>query len=431
VRILLTGANGFIGRQLLAGLRTRGHEVVAVVRDPQALRRRFPGIDAIAADFNRDTSPEIWRPRLAGIDAVINCAGVLQGGRGQNIEAIHATAPVALFDACVQAGVRKIVQISAISADAEVGTDYALTKKRADDHLRTLALDWTVLRPSLVYGDGSYGGTSAIRGLAGLPLVAPLVGDGSAAFRPIHVADLVETVVRIVESDSFGRQTLEPVGPETLTLREIVARYRRWLGLGPALELFIPLPVMRAMGRVADLAGGGPMGSAGLRQLLAGNVGREPTGVFEKAIGFRPASMDERLAERPAETQDLWHARLYFLKPLLRLTLVALWLGSAIVGVLAPIDTYAAVAGSLAKIGLPPRLLAIGFSLLDRAIAAALLLRLRPRLLAMVQVVVVLGYTFGLSILAPSLWLDPLGGLLKNLPVLVAIGVWAALEEER
>jgi hypothetical protein len=141
--------------------------------------------------------------------------------------------------------------------------------------------------------------------------------------------------------------------------------------------------------------------------------------------------MDERLAERPAETQDLWHARLYFLKPLLRLTLVALWLGSAIVGVLAPIDTYAAVAGSLAKIGLPPRLLAIGFSLLDLAIAAALLLRLRPRLLAMVQVVVVLGYTFGLSILAPSLWLDPLGGLLKNLPVLVAIGVWAALEEER
>jgi uncharacterized protein YbjT (DUF2867 family) len=431
VRILLTGANGFIGRQLLAGLRTRGHEVVAVVRDPRALRRRFPGIDAIAADFNRDTSPEIWRPRLAGIDAVINCAGVLQGGRGQNIEAIHATAPVALFDACAQAGVRKIVQISAISADAEVGTDYALTKKRADDHLRTLALDWTVLRPSLVYGDGSYGGTSAIRGLAGLPLVTPLVGDGSAAFRPIHIADLVETVARIVESDRWARQTLEPVGPERLTLREIVAGYRSWLGLGPAFELFIPLVVMRAVGRVADLAGGGPMGSAGLRQLLVGNVGRQPDGVFEQAIGFRPSSMDERLAERPAETQDLWHARLYFLRPLLRMVLAVLWLSSAVVGILAPIDAYTAVAGSFAEIGLSPRLLAISFSLLDLAIGIALLQQLWPRLMAVVQVLVVVGYTLGLSILAPSLWLDPFGGLLKNLPVLAAIGVWAALEEER
>ena len=430
MRILLTGANGFIGGQLLAGLRARDHEIVAAVRDPQALRRRFPGIEALAVDFNHDGLPEIWRLRLADVDAVVNCAGVLQGGRGQDIEAIHATAPIALFDACVGAGVRKVVQISAISADAEVGTDYALTKKRADDHLRTLDLDWTVLRPSLVYGDGSYGGTSAIRGLAGLPLATPQVGDGSVAFRPIHIADLVETVVRIVESDRFARQTLEPVGPETLTLREIVAKYRRWLGLGPALKPSIPLPVMRAMGRVADLAGGGPMGSAGLRQLLAGNVGRQPTGVFEKAVGFRPASMDERLAERPAETQDLWQARLYFLKPLLRLTLAVLWLGSAIAGVLAPVDAYAAVAGSLAKIGLPPRLLAIGFSLLDLAIAAALLLRLRPRLVAGAQVVVVLGYTLGLSVLAPSLWLDPFGALLKNLPILAAIGVWA-LEEER
>lgn len=84
-----------------------------------------------------------------------------------------------------------------------------------------------------------------------------------------------------------------------------------------------------------------------------------------------------------------------------------------------------------AKIGLPPRSLAIGFSLLDLAIGISLLRRLRPRLLAVVQILVVVGYTLGLSTLAPSLWLDPYGALLKNLPMLVAIGVWAALEEER
>jgi hypothetical protein len=292
-------------------------------------------------------------------------------------------------------------------------------------------LEWTVLRPSLVYGEGSYGGTSTIRGLAGLPFVTPLIADGSAAFRPIHVADLVETVARVLEDDRFAHQTLEPVGPETFTLGEIVAKYRRWLGLGPARRMFIPLFLARTMSRLIDLVGGGPMGSVGLRQLLAGNAGREPAGVFQRAIGFAPASMDKGLAERPVQTQDLWHARLYFMRPLLRLTLAALWIGSAFAGVLASPSAYAAIADVLAASGLPPRVFAVGFSVLDLVIGTALLWRQWPRLLAVVQTVVILGYTLGLSILDPSLWLDPFGALLKNLPILAAVGVWAALEQER
>lgn len=431
VRILLTGANGFIGGQLLAELRARGHEVVAAVRDPEALRRKLPGIEAIAVDFNRDTSVEDWRPRLEGIDAVINCAGVLHGGRGQDIEAIHAATPIALFEACVAAGVRRVIQISAISADADVGTEYALTKKHADDYLRSLSIDWTVLRPSLVYGDGSYGGTSALRGLAGLPLVSPLVSDGTAAFRPLHIEDLVETVARVLEGERFARQTLEPVGPEIVSLRELVADYRAWLGLKPAIEIPIPLPIMKFAARLADVAGGGPLGSTSLRQLLAGNVGREPAGVFARAIGFVPRSLKVMLARRPAQTQDVWHARLYFLRPVLRVALAFMWLGSAVVGLLAPVSSYAVVDAALTTLGLPARALAVAFSMLDLLIAAALLVRWNVRLLTVIQLIVVAGYTAVLTVLAPALWLDPFGALLKNLPILVAIGAWAVLEEER
>jgi len=430
VRILLTGANGFIGGQLLAGLRQRGHTVVAAVRDPRRLARKRPGIEAIPVDFNRDLSPDIWRPRLAGIDAVVNCAGVLQGGRGQDVVAIHATAPIALFDACHQAGIARVVQISAISADAD--TDYARTKKRADDHLLALPLQGTVLRPSLVYGDGSYGGTSTLRGLAGLPWVTPLIGDDSAAFRPLHVDDLVETVARVLEDDErLAGGTLEPVGPERLTVGEIVARYRRWLGLGPAWQLHLPLPLMRIVAALADLAGGGPMGSAGLRQLLAGNAGSEPDGTFARAIGSVPETMDARLARRPAQTQDLWHARLYFLRPLLRLVLAILWLGSAAAGVLARPQQYADVDRAIASLGLDARPIALLFSAIDLLIGIALLVRWRPRWIGAVQLTIVAGYTIGLSLLAPALWLDPFGAVLKNLPALAAIAVWMVLEEER
>lgn len=421
MRVLLTGANGFIGGQLLAGLTARGHAVIAAVRDPQALRRKMPGAEAISVDFNRDLSPETWRPRLAGIDAVINCAGVLQGGRGQDIESIHATAPIALFEACRQVGVSKAVQISAVSADTEVGTPYALTKKRADDHLRSLPLEWTVLRPSLVYGEGSYGGTSTLRGLAGLPLITPVIGGTTAAFRPIHIDDLVETVARVLDG-RFASRTLEPVGPDTLSLREVVAKYRQWLGLAPAWAVSVPLPLMRLVARVADWAGGGPMGSAGLAQTLAGNGGREPAGAFAQAIGFVPSSMDERLARRPAQTQDLWQARLYFVRPALRIALAAMWLGSAALGLLTPPALYAAIAAPW---------VAWLFSAIDLLIGLALVTRYKPRLVGMAQLAIVGGYTLGLTLLAPSLWLDPYGGLLKNLPILAAILAWMALEEER
>lgn len=421
MRILLTGANGFIGGQLLAGLAARGHTVIAAVRDPQALRRKMPDAETVAVDFNRDLSHEAWRSRLAGVDAVINCAGVLQGGRGQDIEAIHATAPIALFEACRSAGVSKVVQISAISADAEVGTRYALTKKRADDYLRGLPLDWTVLRPSLVYGDGSYGGTSTLRGLAGLPLITPLIGGASTSFRPIHVDDLVETVVRVLNG-GFARRTLEPVGPETLSLHDVVAKYRQWLGLAPAWRVSVPLPLLRLVARLADWAGGGPMGSAGLAQTLAGNAGHEPAGAFAQVIGFVPTSLDERLARRPAQTQDLWHARLYFLRPVLRTGLAAMWLLSAVVGLFTPPEQYAAIAAPWVA-GL--------FSAIDLLIGLALVARIRPRPVGLAQLIVIGGYTIGLTVLAPSLWFDPYGGLLKNLPLLAAVLAWMVLEEER
>ena len=119
--------------------------------------------------MNRMVSPEDWLNYLRGVDGVVNCAGILQTRNGQSAAAIHHGAPAALFEACVAKGVRRVVQISAVSADDAAGTEYARTKKAADDHLRSLNLDWTVLRPSLVYAQGSYGGTSVIRGIAGFP----------------------------------------------------------------------------------------------------------------------------------------------------------------------------------------------------------------------------------------------------------------------
>ncbi len=78
MRVLVTGANGFIGRHITAALLGAGHDVAAAVRAVAEVRRAFPDVTVIAADMNDDTAAEAWVPRLAGVDAVVNCAWRLQ-----------------------------------------------------------------------------------------------------------------------------------------------------------------------------------------------------------------------------------------------------------------------------------------------------------------------------------------------------------------
>jgi uncharacterized protein YbjT (DUF2867 family) len=423
VRVLLTGANGFLGRYLLAGLLQAGHEVVPAVRRPAETDALLPRPASLAIDLNRDVDAAAWRPRLAGIDAVINCAGILQGRGRQSIEAIHDRAPRALFEGCATAGVRRVIQISAISAAADAGTAYAASKQRADDALAASDLDWVILRPSLVIARGAYGGTALFRGLAALPVI-PIPGTGDQPFTPIHVDDLTATVLRILATPSIARVVIDPVGPDMLSLRALLTKLRHWLGFGPAPIVSVPIGLVRLVARVGDLVGG-TVNSTAIRQLEVGNAG--PVADFTRLSGIVPRSLDAALRAEPAQVQDRWHARLYFVRPLLRAAIALLWLASGVIGLLQP---AAWLDPLLARLGLGAPF-AWATCVMDIAIGVAVLVRWRPALLAAIQLAVVAGYTVVLSIAVPALWLDPFGPLLKNLPIMAAIVALAALERER
>ncbi len=426
MRILVLGAGGFIGRHLLSELAGHGHAVVALVRRAAGLAEAFPGIDFIERDLARMNQAADWAPLLAGIDVVVNAAGIL---RGPEMQVVHVDMPRALYAAAATAGVKAAVLLSAISARPDVATDYAQSKLAGEAALCASGLGWTLLRPSLVYGDGSYGGTSLMRGLAGLPWVMPLPGAGDFAFTPIHVRDLAKTVRIACEQEQFRGRVLEPVGPETLDLRALLSRYRGWLGLGRARFLAIPMPVMRLLGRIGDLLGDGPVATNSLVQMVAGNAGDSQA--FAAAIGFQPRSLGAALRDCPAQVQDRWHARLFFLAPAIRFLLALLWLASAWLGF-----AYGAepTADLVAALGLPAHWagpLQIGSSLLDIVIAGLVLSDRSARVATMAQWVTVLGYTLVIGFALPGLWLDPLGPLLKNLPILGLILVHGAIGDKR
>lgn len=311
MRVLVTGANGFIGAHVVSALAEAGFGVVRAMRSPTGHGAPSGDIRSVAVDFNADTLPAAWMPRLAGVDAVVNCAGILQRRRGQDMKAIHVDAPVALFQACESAGIRRVIQVSALGTGA--GTEFALTKHACEQHLGKMDLDWIVLKPSLVYAEGSYGGTSLVRGLAGLPGWVPLIGDGRQVFRPIHARDLGGGVVSLLKQPDVRQVTLEPAGPQELTLREILQCYRHWLGFGEARFMPVPLALVRVVARLGGWFGNGPVNSTALRQLEYGNS--TASYAFREATGLAPASLSQWLARYPSRVQDRWHARLYWLAP--------------------------------------------------------------------------------------------------------------------
>ncbi|MEG0448176.1 MAG: NAD-dependent epimerase/dehydratase family protein, partial [Comamonas sp.] len=146
MRILICGGTGFLGRHIV-------NAVAQLEHDPVVLSRH----SSPPLDFAQATSPEQWLPHLQGIDVVINAVGALRNRPGQDLQTLHTAAPMALFDACAQLGIQRVVQISALGVE-QSETRYASTKRAADEHLLALGaaarLNPVVVRPSVIFGAG-------------------------------------------------------------------------------------------------------------------------------------------------------------------------------------------------------------------------------------------------------------------------------------
>ncbi|MFI4959085.1 MAG: SDR family oxidoreductase [Lysobacterales bacterium] len=430
MRVLVTGAYGFIGAHIVAALSAANHEVICAVRDAR-VDSRFPGLRAMACDMARDVHSADWTSRLDGIQAVVNCAGILRERGADTFAAVHEQAPLALFHACQQAGVQRVIHISALGSAAD--GEFIASKHRCDDALAALDLDWLVLRPSLVYSArGSYGGTSLLRGLAALPSFVPLPGRGEHQVQPIAAEDVGAAVVAALARPQCAREVIELVGPEVMILRDYLFAWRRWLGFGLARTLTVPATLVRMASAIGERLGNGPLGQTMMRMLERGNVGA-PDAVMRlhQSLGLMPRRLLRALDEVPSHVQDRWHARLYFWLPALRVLIALLWIGSGVVGWLVPRTAVMALAADSPLSANASFMLARLTGTADLLLGVLCLSRWRPRLVLTLMLLMLFGYTLGIGILWSAHWLDPFGGLLKNLPLIAALSILLATDERR
>ena len=347
--------------------------------------------------------------------------GVLRDSAGRPLQAMHADAPIALFDACAAAGVRRVVQISALGI-AHSATRYASTKRAADEHLLALTeqgrLNGCVLRPSVVFGAG--GASSqlflALARLPALLLPRPVL---QARVQPVAVRDLADVVARMAGSDAPSG-LVEIGGPEALPLADLIASLRAQMGHRPACVGALPGWLSRASARAGDGLPWSPGAAKRWRCWKATTSPIRPpwsAGWADRAS--RPDSCWPRCAATERKPSHGFVRRKY--RPcgqrLMHASLVIVWLGTALVSALEHKGLSARLLADAGILDTRWQALLVWSGLLAD-LAVGLALWLRPgRSSYLAALALMLAMTVTASVLQPALWLHPLGPLLKNLPI--------------
>lgn len=420
MNILVLGATGLVGSHALLALRAAGCTVTGVSRCRPAGERPE---DWLEMDFGSMTREQDWLPLLAGVDAVVNCVGIIREARDGDFDRLHRAAPVAVFAACERIGVRRVVQVSALGSHSDAVTGYWRSKGAADaDLLARHALSVSVVRPSLVYGDA---GASSImfRALATLPAVMMPMAHG-AKVQASHIDDVTAVLVKLVLEPGTVPRELSMVGPRATTMAGYLDALRTGMRAAPSLVMELPSPIARLAARVASLIPASAFTPESLLMLehSADGSNTADAGPVTAVLGrpLRDPVQFARPEQRIAATWS-WGA------PAATLAMAVLWLATAYVSWFG--WPHADSMAWLAACGIPARWqepVLLAASLTDAAIGVALLLRPRRWMWA-AQLALVGGYTAVMSICLPEFWLHPFGPLSKNLPLLALMLVmWRA-----
>ncbi|WP_299927224.1 SDR family oxidoreductase [uncultured Pelagimonas sp.] len=427
--VLVLGAYGLIGAEVCAALFRAGHLVRAAGRDLDAAAKRLPDLPFVALDMAQLTDSGDWAAPLDGVDVVVNCAGALQDGARDSLEPLHHHALAALAQAAKTRDTL-VIQISAIGADLDSPLVFLASKARGDAALLASGARAVVFRPGLVLAQGAYGGTALVRLLAAVPYLQPLALP-NAQMQCVSATDVADALAKAVAGNVPTGQIFDLVETSPQSLRDIIAGHRAALGFTPARREWVaPDWMLGVTGWAADM-----LGHLGWRSPLRSTA----TKVLRYDLTGDPtpwSTHDRPLPEMPTILKNLnlgpehrLQARMALLMPICVAVLALFWTFSGLMGLIS-LDRAAAQLTAQGWGDGMARASVVFWSLIDMALAVALLWRPWAQRACLGMIAVCLIYLGLGTLVTPAMWLDPLGPLPKIAPALVlSLVTWALLEE--
>jgi uncharacterized protein YbjT (DUF2867 family) len=251
--VTIFGGSGFVGSQIVRALARRGARIRVAVRRPwQAYRLRMLGdVGQIEIVQSNVRVPETIDAALEGAEGVIYAVGTLFESGKQDFAALQAEGPARVAEAAVRAGAARFVLISAIGADPHSDSKYARTKAEGEAAVRAAIPGATILRPSVVFGQGD-GFFTRFAELAIISPVLPLIGGGETRFQPVFVADVARAAAQALEDPAAAGVTYELGGPTVYTFRHLMEIMLSEIGRSRML-VSVPWGPAGLIGAVGDL----------------------------------------------------------------------------------------------------------------------------------------------------------------------------------
>ncbi len=227
MKVGVTGATGFVGRHVVNELLRRGHAVRVLARDGNARSRFNYPVEAVRGDVENQ---ETLEPLVAGRDAVIHLVGIIHEAGGSSFDRVHRQGTENVVVAASRAGVGRYVHMSAMGSSASSPSEYGRTKAMGEDAVKRSKLDWTIFRPSVIFGPGDGFVSLLARIIRKNPIFIPVIGPGTVRFMPVSVFDVARLFADALEKPEASRQSFDVGGPETFTMDEVEREVASALG---------------------------------------------------------------------------------------------------------------------------------------------------------------------------------------------------------
>lgn len=286
----ITGSTGFVGRHIAKELCSRGFKVRCLVRASSDLA---PLAGLPVEIFRGDITDEAsLQSALQGAVSAVHLVAIIRQTKGATFDAINFSGTKNLVQAAKRVGVKRLVYMSNLGAGPDGRFPLLYTKWRAEEEVKSSGIDFTILRPSVMFGRGDGFVCVLADIIKKLPLV-PIIGSGRTKFQLISVDDVATCVAESLTNKGTGNQIIPLGGPEHLAYEEIVDLIIEKLKLGRR-KVHIPVPLMKAVVWTAEKSLLRlPITSAQLAMLARDNV--TDLGVVEKVFGFKPVSLGEKI----------------------------------------------------------------------------------------------------------------------------------------